>query len=97
MIFGYLSFAKNKVYLIRFSAVGIITFGFVPIIMGCSLKAYELVDYYYTKNSKQNLFDFPFVVLLYIFFSICIQVQCFELYFIWRLMSIWSRLSKKTI
>lgn len=96
VFFGYLSFAKNKVYLIRFSLIGTIAFGFVPIIMGCFLRAYELMDYYYTKNSRHDFFNFPFVVILYIFFSVCIQIHCFTLYFSWKLMTIWSRLSKKT-
>ncbi|KAL5960748.1 hypothetical protein TSMEX_011417 [Taenia solium] len=79
VFFGYLSFAKNKVYLIRFSLIGTIAFGFVPIIMGCFLRAYELMDYYYTKNSRHDFFNFPFVVILYIFFSVCIQIHCFTL------------------
>ncbi|CDS37095.1 protein of unknown function DUF1352 [Echinococcus multilocularis] len=96
VLFGYLSVTKNKVYLIRFSLVGTIAFGFVPIIMGCFLRAYELMDYYYTKSSRHDFFNFPFVVIIYIFFSVCIQVHCFTLYFSWKLMTIWSRLSKKT-
>ncbi|EUB62833.1 hypothetical protein EGR_02274 [Echinococcus granulosus] len=62
VLFGYLSVTKNKVYLIRFSLVGTIAFGFVPIIMGCFLRAYELMDYYYTKNSRHDFFNFPFTV-----------------------------------
>uniref|UniRef100_A0A5K3FLT1 Protein jagunal n=1 Tax=Mesocestoides corti TaxID=53468 RepID=A0A5K3FLT1_MESCO len=97
VLFGYLSFGKNKVYLIRLSLLGTIVFGFVPIVMGCFLRAYELMDYYYTKQSRHNLFNFPFVVLIYIFFSICIQIHSFSLYFSWKLMTIWSRLSKKHV
>lgn len=95
ILFGYLAFPKNRVYLIRFSLIGTIVFGFVPVMMGCFLRAFELMDYYYTKNIRHEIFNFPFIVLLYIFFSIAFQIHCFELYFTFKLMAMWSRLSKK--
>ncbi|VDL58192.1 unnamed protein product [Hymenolepis diminuta] len=95
VVFGHFAFSKNRVYLIRLSLIGTIVFGFVPVIMGCFLRAFELMDFYYTRNSRHDFFNFPFVVILYIFFSIAFQIHCFELYFSYKLMTMWSRLSKK--
>ncbi|VDL97581.1 unnamed protein product [Schistocephalus solidus] len=95
VIFSYLSLPKNKVSLMRISLLGHVTFGIVPIAVGCFQKSFELINFYYTRLSTYNFFGFPFIVLVYIFFSVCVQLHFFTLFFGYKLLGMWSRVSTK--
>lgn len=79
----------------RISLTGTIIFGLGCTIIGCFQHALELLDYYHTHSAKYYFYDFPIVVLLYIFFSLCFQVHGFCVYFGYRLYSLWSTNSRK--
>ncbi|KAL3314440.1 jagunal 1 [Cichlidogyrus casuarinus] len=90
IIFGYYSLNRNRLNLIRISLIGVFAFGLFPICWGSIAHAQELVNYYYTRSYKYNLSGFPIIIMLYIFFSICIQIHGFSLYFGLKLSDMWN-------
>ncbi|KAA3681591.1 uncharacterized protein DEA37_0006724 [Paragonimus westermani] len=94
-IFGYLSLNKNRTGLSRISMIGTVVFGLGSITVGCFQHALELLEYYETHRSRHSFYGFPVIVLLYIFFSICIQVHGFSVYFCYKLYTLWSLSTRK--
>ncbi|VDP92472.1 unnamed protein product [Echinostoma caproni] len=94
-VFGYLSLNRNRTGLMRISITGTIVFGLGSVIIGGFQHAYELLQYYETRKPRHLFYGFPLIVLLYIFFSLCIQIHGFSVYFGYKLYCLWSAHTRK--
>ncbi|CAH8873471.1 unnamed protein product [Trichobilharzia szidati] len=94
-LFGYISLGRSRAGLMRISLTGTVVFGLGSVTVGCFMNAFELMNYYQTRVAKHYFYDFPVIVLAYIFFSLCVQVHGFAVYFGYKLYSIWSVNTRK--
>ncbi|CAH8642825.1 unnamed protein product [Heterobilharzia americana] len=94
-LFGYISLRRSRAGLMRISLTGTVVFGLGTVTVGCFMNAPELLAYYQTHVAKHYFHDFPVIVLTYIFFSLCVQVHGFAVYFGYKLYSIWSVSARK--
>nr|CAH8873094.1 unnamed protein product [Trichobilharzia regenti] len=94
-LFGYISLGRSRAGLMRISLSGTVVFGLGSVTVGCFMNAFELMNYYQTRVAKHYFYDFPVIVLAYIFFSLCVQVHGFAVYFGYKLYSIWSVNTRK--
>ncbi|VDP04118.1 unnamed protein product [Schistosoma margrebowiei] len=89
-LFGYISLQRSRAGLMRVSLTGTVIFGLGTVAVGCFTNAFELMTYYQSRVAKHYFYEFPVVVLTYIFFSLCVQVHGFSVYFGYKLYCIWS-------
>ncbi|TGZ71230.1 hypothetical protein CRM22_002759 [Opisthorchis felineus] len=94
-VFGYLSLNKNRAGLMRIAVTGTVVFGLGSVVVGCFQNALELLEYYGTRKARHFFYGFPLIVLIYIFFSLCVQVHGFSVYFGYKLYSLWSQHSAR--
>ncbi|KAH8868474.1 Protein jagunal like [Schistosoma japonicum] len=94
-LFGYISLQRSRAGLMRVSLTGTVVFGLGSVAVGCFTNAFELMDYYQNRVAKHYFFDFPVIVLFYIFFSLCVQVHGFSVFFGYKLYCIWSVKARK--
>ncbi|KAK4474833.1 hypothetical protein MN116_001948 [Schistosoma mekongi] len=94
-LFGYISLQRSRAGLMRVSLTGTVVFGLGAVAVGCFTNALELMTYYQDRVAKHYFFEFPVIVLFYIFFSLCVQVHSFSVFFGYKLYCIWSVKARK--
>ncbi|KRX39906.1 Protein jagunal -like protein [Trichinella britovi] len=65
--------------------------GLFPIAIGAGLNLNELVTYTKHGRAEELFYDFPVVVIRYIFFAIALQVHVFAMYFCTKLGQAWQK------
>ncbi|XP_074655440.1 protein jagunal homolog 1-B-like [Tubulanus polymorphus] len=88
-VFGLLSLSKNASVLLKQCIVGNVVFGIMPVTYAVFYKGYELMDFVKERKVKAYVLGFPYVVLMFIFLTIAIQIHMFAIYFSMQLLKSW--------
>lgn len=89
-VVGYFSLNKNRLKLLRFYYLGTVVLGLGVVLSTMLFNASDLWDYAKTKQTTNLYYDFPVIVLWYIYLFIVIQIHAFGVYFARVLIRIWS-------
>jgi hypothetical protein len=94
-IAGYLSLNKNRLSLMNIYYRGTVVLGLGPVLTTMLFNASDLLEYAQTKQTSNLYFDFPVIVLWYVYLFIVIQIHAFGIYFSRVLIKIWSNETSK--